>query len=107
MEIIQFNLPGTGIPDIVETVYDSLLGQLVTGYALPWVENIFVPGHPCYEEYCKMRRAYERLLSRLQEIDEAPDIEIMIDALLQHGKLAAMEMFRYGRAYQKRLDTEL
>ena len=106
MEIIQFNLSGTGIPDIAETVYDSLLGQLVTGYALPCVENIFVPGHPCYEEYCRMRRAYERLLLRLQETDEDPDAEDMIDALLRHGKIAAIEMFRYGREYQKRLDSE-
>ena len=104
MEIIQFDFSGRGQPDIAETVYDSLLGQLIPGCALPWVENIFVPGHPCYEEYCSMNHAYERLLNRLKETDEDRDAEDMINALLAHGKVAALEMFRYGRVYQKILD---
>ena len=98
------NMPIRITSDIAKTVYDSLLGHLIPGYALPWVETIFVPEHPCYEEYCKMHRAYERLLTRIGETDEDRDAEVMIDALLQHGKIAALEMFHYGRKYQKMLD---
>ena len=105
MEIIQFNLTGSGQPDIAETVYESLMGQLVPGCALPWVEAVFVPRHPCYEEYCRMHLAYDRLRKRLGETEEDRDAEAMIDALLCHGKIAAMEMFRYGREYQKMLDN--
>lgn len=105
MEIIQFDLSGRGQPDLAETVYESLLGLLLPDCALPWVENIFVPGQPCYESYETMRTAYSRLLLRLEEIDEDPDAEEIIDALLTYSKIIGLEMFRYGTAYQKILDS--
>ena len=104
MEPNQFNVDGSKQPDIAETVYDSLTGNLIEGYCLPWVENIFVPGHPCHESYDRMWKAYRQLLNRLQEQDEDPDAEEMISGLLEHGKIIAMEMFRYGQEYQKMLN---
>ena len=101
MEIIQFDLTGRGQPDIAETVYESVLGLLIPACALPWVEPIFVPGHPCYEEYRRMELAYSRLRSRLDASDEDKDAEEMIDALLSYGKILALEMFRQGREYEK------
>jgi len=103
MEIIQFDFSGRGEPDIAETVYDSLMGNLISACHLPWVETIFVPGHPCYEEYCEMHEAYARLRKRLRAGEEDRDAEAMIDALLEHGKILALEMFRYGMEYQKLL----
>lgn len=106
MNIIQFDFSGKGPPDIGETVYDSLMGQLIPSCRLPWVESIFISKHPCYEEYCKMQDAYTRLRERLGAIDEDVDVEIIIDALLAHGKKITLEMFRCGREYQKMLHTE-
>ena len=106
MEIIQFDLTGRGEPDIGETVYDSLHGFLIPGCALPWVENIFVPGHPGYDAYEQMQSAYSRLRLRLGVADEDRDAEEIIDALLRYSKAMALEMFRYGRAYQKMVDAE-
>lgn len=100
MEPNQFNVDGSKQPDIAERVYDSLTGNLIDAYCLPWVENIFVPG----QSYDRMWKAYRQLLNRLQKQDEDPDAEKMISGLLEHGRIIAMEMFRYGQEYQKMLN---
>ena len=92
--------------DIEEQVYATLLKVLEKDAELPWVTPIFVPGHPCYESYCHMLAAYEHLRDRLDVKDEDPDAEEIVDCLLKHGKLLALEMFRYGMAYQKLQDKE-
>ena len=92
--------------DIAEQVYETLLGTLVTEYSVPWVEPIFVPGYPCFEAYSNMHRAYERLRERLGVTDEDVDAEEMIDSLLEHGRLLAMEMFRYGMLYRTMQDEK-
>ena len=87
----------------IETlVYESLTGELLPEYALDWVEDIFVPGHPCYEEYRLMREAYQRICTRLGNAEEDQDLEIMVNALLNHCRIIATEMFRYGRMYRIR-----
>ena len=91
---------------IAQQVLDSLLGHLLPEYHLNWVETIFVPGHPCYEEYGKMYDTYPVLCSRLGAGEEDPDVERMVDALLNHGRILALEMFEYGRKYQRMLDAE-
>ena len=48
-----------------------------------------------------MSEAYARLRGHLGVIDEDPDAEIMIDSLLAHGKIIAMEMFRYGIKFER------
>ena len=106
MEIIQFDFAGRGAPDIAETVYESLLGQLIPACQIPWVENIFVPGHACYEAYEQMLSAYARLREDLGEPDEDKNAEEMIDSLLTYSKIIALEMFSYGRKFQKMLDGE-
>lgn len=89
---------------IEEQVYETLLNTLLKEYRLSWVEPIFVPGHPCFETYRDMHIAYERLRERLGENNEILEAEEMIDHLLEHGKLLALEMFRYGMRYQKMQD---
>ena len=90
--------------DIAEWVYETLLNTLESEYCIPWVEPIFIPGHPCYEAYCDTHRAYEQLRMRLGVADEDADVEKIIDSLLEHGKILALEMFRYGMQYQKMQD---
>lgn len=91
---------------IEEQVYETLLNTLPKEYSLSWVEPIFVQGHPCFETYRDMHIAYERLRERLGENDEIPEAEEMIDQLLEHGKLLAFAMFRYGICYQKMQDEK-
>lgn len=92
--------------ELCEQVYESLMGLLRPEYCLNWVETIVVPGQPCYEEYARMRKAYARLCQRLGVQDEDADVEIIVDALLNYGRISALEMFKYGRKSQKMLDTE-
>lgn len=86
---------------IASLVYESLLGDLVPEYALDWVEDIFVPGHPCYDSYNQMREAYLRACARLGSREEDPDLELVVNALLDYSRIVALEMFRYGRIYQQ------
>ena len=91
--------------EVVQQVYETLLNALEED-AIPWVNPIFVPENPCFESYADMLNAYERLRERLQTAEEDPDVEEIIDKLLEHGKLLAMEMFSCGMRYQKMLDEE-
>lgn len=106
MDIVKNGTSCQHDADIAEMVYDSLLGQLVPEYHLSWVENIFVPGHPCHDSYHQMRVAYSHLLERLKEEDEDDDAERMIMHLLEYSRTVAYEMFKYGRKYQKMQDAE-
>lgn len=85
--------------DIGLQVYDSLMGDLVPEYALDWVEEIFVPGNACYEEYSQMLDAYQRVCRRLGTAEEDADLEIIVNSLLAHGKELALAMFRCGVQY--------
>lgn len=92
--------------DIAEQVYETLLNTLDADYMLPWVDPLFVPENPCYKAYGDMHKIYEKIRARLNVTDEDVDIEKMIDCLLLHGRLLALEMFRYGMLYEKMQNEE-
>ena len=94
-----------GVMDIEELVYETLLNTLEKESALPWVTPVFVPGHPCFDAYCDMQAAYDRLQQMLNITEEDAAVEEIINSLLKHGKILAMEMFRYGRIYQQTQDN--
>ena len=104
MELLQFDFSGRGTVDIAETVYDALHDHLIPACQPDWVTPIFHPEHPCYDAYEEMLAAYARLRLRLGAGDEDPDAEAMIGSLLNYSKLMALEMFRCGRTFQKKLD---
>ena len=93
--------------DIGEQVYETLLNVVKEEYQLPWVAPIFVAGHPCFDAYSEMQAAYDSLRQRLDVQDEDPDVEQIIDCLLKHGKLLALEMFRYGGIYQQNEESSV
>ena len=90
---------------INEQVYYSLTGELTAEYPLDWVENLCIPGQPCYEAYKETLEASRRLCQRLGVQNEDPDVECIINALLLREKLLSVKMFSYGRKYQKMLDA--
>ena len=63
-----------------DEVYESMLGLLTEEYALPDVNNAFVPGGYCDRQYARMREAYERICQRLQ-VEEDRDLNIMVEAM--------------------------
>ena len=87
--------------EIDEQVYSSINGTLIRECRLPWVKTIFVPGHPPHENYGYMQDAYAHLCERMGDVEEDPDVEVIIDSLLRYAKIIGLEMFKYGRLYEK------
>ena len=77
--------------NISELVYESLIGELVD--PVKDVPNAFEPGSYCETRYRQVLEAYERLRGRLGVTDEDPDVEIIIDSLLEIQRELCMEMF--------------
>ena len=77
--------------NISELVYESLIGELVD--PIKDVPNAFEPGSYCETRYRQVLEAYERLRGRLGVEDEDPDVEIIIDSLLEIQRKLCMEMF--------------
>lgn len=106
MEIVQFAFYGLDPVDISQLVYDSLNGLLVPACALPWVEMIFYPGHPAYDTYDKMTDIKASLTQRLSDLSEDRELEHMMSLMLDYTEIIGLEMFKYGRKFQKMLDDE-
>jgi hypothetical protein len=77
--------------NISELVYESLIGELID--PIKDVPNAFEPGSYCETRYRQVLEAYERLRGRLGVTDEDPDVEIIIDSLLEIQRKLCMEMF--------------
>ena len=77
--------------NISELVYESLIGELVD--PIKDAPNAFEPGSYCETRYRQVLEAYERLRGRLGAADEDPDVEIIIDSLLEIQRKLCMEMF--------------
>ena len=93
---------------IIETIYDTVVGQIIDELAVPGVENLFAPGKECSYLYLHSREAYARLCTRLQCAQDAPssftedhDLDIITDSLDKICRLVAFEMFRCGARFQK------
>ena len=80
--------------NISELVYESLIGELID--PIKDVPNAFEPGSYCETRYRQVLEAYERLRGRLGVEDEDPDVEIIIDSLLEIQRKLCMEMFDLG-----------
>ena len=79
-----------------EDIYYSLLGEFINGAEVPGVENLFTSGSPCDLNYTQMTNAYKRLCHHLNQASEDPDVEIIINALLENQRLIALKMYEYG-----------
>ena len=72
------------------------MGDRLPEYAVPGVENAFAPGSFCDRKYAAMREAYERLCHRLGAGDEDPDLEIIVDSLMDIQHFLTKTMFHLG-----------
>ena len=79
-----------------EDVYYTLLGETIDGTGVPGVENLFVPGSPCDQNYTNMLAAYEHLCLRLHKTGEDADIETIVSSLLENQRIIALKMYAYG-----------
>ena len=79
-----------------EDVYYTLLEETIDAAKVPGVENLFVPGSPCDQNYNRMLWAYEHLCQRLNREGEDADIETIISSLLENQRMIALKMYEYG-----------
>ena len=80
----------------IDTVYQTVIGELQPEYRLPGVEDAFATGGICDQAYEQMCSAYDSLLARLGCANEDKDIETIIYALTVIQKEIAYQMYRYG-----------
>ena len=80
-----------------DVIYDSMCGFLTEEYALPDVNNAFVPGSYCDRQYERMRSAYERVCNRLKTGEEDPDLDIMVDAMENIQRELCRRIFHYAK----------
>lgn len=85
--------------DFVEDVYDTLCGYLIEEAQVSGVESVFEEGMLCEKLYGDVRKAYERLCTRLGVQDEDGDVEIIIDSLLSISRELGLHMYRYGTKF--------
>lgn len=80
-----------------ENVFDTLTGSLCEEYTIPGVENAFAPGGDCDRLYRQVYEANCRLCDRLGKNDGDPDVELIINNLLQINRILSLKMYHYGR----------
>ena len=84
-----------------EDIYFTLLGELASEYAVPGVENAYIPGGECDRLYNEICEARDRLYQRLGVQDEDPDVEIILGNHLLIQNILCEEMFRLGQAVNR------
>ena len=104
-EIIQFAFYGHEPAEIGELVYDSLHGYLIPACRLPWVKVVFRRGHPSFDAYSEFCDIRDKVAGRLGCVDDR-DLHEMTSCMYDYNKAIALEMFNYGRKFQKMLDEE-
>ena len=89
---------------LVENVYEAVLGAYAdeADYVIQNVriQNEFEEGKTCCEAYKRVYDANRRLCERLG-VDEDPDVEMIIDDMLDITRIVAQRMFQYGAVYEK------
>ena len=82
-----------------ETVYQTLTDSLIEDYRIPEVENAFAVNSPCAKLYAEIYRANHRLCARLGQTNADPDVELIIDNLLEINRILCLKMYDYGQKY--------
>ena len=90
------------INELAEQVYDTLCGNLLAAYELPWVENAFREDSLCDRAYGEMLDARDRICSRLGKAEDE-DTEIMINAMAKIQRELCLKMFHYGAVYAEEI----
>ncbi len=85
--------------EVVDTVYDLLIGESAPGAGNPIVENLFAEGRTCERLYGEVYDANLRLCEKLG-VQEDEDVETIINSLLRISRLLGRKMFLYGMMYQ-------
>lgn len=92
--------------DQIESIYDALTGMRPHLCCGEEVENLFAEGSPCSQLYEEVYNAKVSLMERLGMTDEDEQIELIIDNLLEIGRIQTYAMFHWGWRLAKEETTE-
>ena len=84
-----------------DRVYDTVKGVGDRDEWVEGVENLFLPGSACENDYFEMLDAYERLCDRLGVQDEDEDVEIIIRSFLNMEHRIGYAMYECGARFAK------
>lgn len=82
----------------IDIVYDLVTGSRIPQASDPEVENLFAVGRECEQLYNEVYSANLRLCEQLN-VEEHPDVEILVDSMLRICALIGKRMYRYGQEY--------
>ena len=86
-----------------ENVFETLTGSLCEEYGIPGVENAFATGSRCDRLYSQIYDANGRLCKRLGQIDEDPDVELIINNFMEINRILCLKMYGYGKDHGDRI----
>lgn len=85
-----------------EKAFELITGSLVLDELqqgeVEYIKDEFATGMPCEKLYHEVYETKCRLCERLETLEDA-DVELIIDNLLQIGKILSMKMYEYGALY--------
>lgn len=86
------------ITDFSQQVYDTLTDELLDEYRVPGVENAYAQGSICSSLYEKAVHAGWALSQQIgaQHDDMCPEIQQMMDCMMEMQKILCLKMFAYG-----------
>lgn len=90
-----------------ESVYYTLTNELIESYQVPGVENIYADDAPCSKLYQEVYEANIRLCERLGQLEDDPDVELIINNLLEIGKQIGLKMFYYGQKFSHPAELQI
>lgn len=79
----------------LDQIYETVMGLREEGYAAKGIENLFAEGKPCDRLYAQVYDAKNRVNRKLGG-EENPDLEQMIQNLLEITKIVGYKMYSYG-----------
>lgn len=87
-----------------QMVYDTLTDELTDEFALPEVENAYAQGSRCERLYNETIRMCWDISKRLNgnDVDTHPDVQLIMDNMLEIQKILCLKMFHYGMSFGKK-----
>ena len=83
----------------INDVYETLIGVRGKNHRVPGVENAFLPGTYCAQQYAHLNACRQRLWDRLGCEDDQ-DLEEILCAMESIQRELCFKMFQYGRILQ-------
>ena len=83
----------------IEKIYEAMIGMESCCLYGEEIENLFEEGKPCEKLYGEVYDAKFSIAQRLGMVDEDEEVELIINNLLEIGRIQSIAMFRHGQKF--------